>query len=668
MGASDFGFEIFFSFFNSKERENSIMRIKRRFASVAAIALLIVASVDAQFLHIGNPDLQLPDMTSGGKPATLTIDGLKNIKGYGFDGSNLEIPFTLNGSGATVWLIVYTEGVKSPFTIKGKGPGPYADPENNEPGWHVNAGTNVLVYKSPGQRFDEGENTIVWNGKDMGGNVVKKGAYQVFLAAYDDEATPHIVGSAARQFGSGQTIYIDPKRGHFVNFTGETANMENDWIAAGVDAYDLVNNQSLVDACGDREGCPTGVLSATPLNNDLTEWIGNNRSGGFGWLTRYSYDWETRQMTVHEDWADGMPGAENGVMSLGDVLPGRQYASTTDPEKKIVFATAGVSGTVSKIAAYSVDDGKLLDEWDLTDIFLYDNKGSDRSGGPGTMARRYDGQPDPAGISMSGHHTSVTLRLDYQGNILYMNRNGDGYGDSRVFSEGSFGDLQYGHTEAPAFKYSLYSTKWGWVTNIEAGSNTTQNGFVLGEDGSGLFHFEPKNIPLSWPQYNIIVDEKDGDWDGVYMSIGGFGAEASANDFVPVPEEGALAILGRYPLVHMPYDQKRIMLGDPATAVEEVEGAALPSEFAMSDAYPNPFNPETSINFSLPWEAPVLVEIYNDQGQKVRTLLDDRVNAGEFKVSWDGRDDSGVQVASGMYLYRIQAPNLNVTKKVTLLK
>ena len=158
-------------------------------------------------------------------------------------------------------------------------------------------------------------------------------------------------------------------------------------------------------------------------------------------------------------------------------------------KKSVVYATAGVSGTVSKIAAYSVEDGSLLDEWDLTDIFMYDNKGSDRSGGPGTMARRYDGQPDPAGITMSGHHTSVTLRLDYAGNILYMNRNGDGYGDSRVFSEGSFGDLQYGHTEAPSFKYSLYSTKWGWVTNIEAGANTTQNGFVLGEDGSGLFPF-----------------------------------------------------------------------------------------------------------------------------------------------------------------------------------
>ena len=110
------------------------------------------------------------------------------------------------------------------------------------------------------------------------------------------------------------------------------------------------------------------------------------------------------------------------------------------------------------------------------------------------------------------------------------------------------------------------------------------------------------------------------------------------------------------------------MLGDAATAVAELEGAALPTDYAVSDAAPNPFNPETSINFSLPWDAPILVEIYNSQGQKVRTLFDDRMNAGEFRISWDGRDDGGLQVASGMYMYRVQAPNLNVTKKVTLLK
>ena len=262
----------------------------------------------------------------------------------------------------------------------------------------------------------------------------------MFLAAFDDEATPHVVGIAARQFGSGQTIYINPDRGEFVNFTGEVSNMENDWIAAGIDAFDLVDNQSVVDACGDREGCPTGMLSATPLNASGTEWIGNNRGGGFGWLFRYQHDWDTRQITMHEDWGEDA-GAELGILNMQDVLPGRQYASATNPDKSVIYATAGVSGTVSKIAAYSVESGALLDEWDLSDVFLYDNKGSDRSGGPGMFARFYDGEPDPAGLTMSGHHTSLTVRLDYDGNVVYMNRNGDGFGDSKTFSEGTFGDF-----------------------------------------------------------------------------------------------------------------------------------------------------------------------------------------------------------------------------------
>jgi hypothetical protein len=642
--------------------------IRQRIATaIMAVFLLAAIPATAQFLHIGDPDLQLPDMTSGGKPATLTISGMGDITDYAFDGSDLEIPFTLNGSGATVWLIVYTEGFKAPYTITGEGPGPYQDPENASPGWHVVDGTDVLVFKSAGQRFEEGDNTIVWNGRDMDGGVVGDGSYHLFLTAFDDQAVPHVVGVAARQFGSGQTIYINPDRGEFVNFTGEVSNMENDWIAAGIEAFDLVDNQSVVDACGDREGCPTSMLSATPLNAAGTEWIGNNRSGGFGWLLRYNYDWNTRQITMNEDWgADA--GAENGILNLQDILPGRQYASTTNPSKSVVYATAGVSGTVSKIAGFDVGSGDLLAEWDLTDLFLYDNKGADRSGGPGTLARHYNGEPDAAGLTMSGHHTSVTARLDYDGNLVYLNRNGDGFGDSKVFAEGTFGDFQYGHTEAPAFKYSLYSTKWGWVTNIEAGTNTTQNGFMLGEDGSGLFHFEPKNIPLSWPQYNIVVDENDGDWDGVYMSIGGFGEEASANDFVPVPEEGALAILARYPIVHLPYDQKRVNLGMVSTAVEELDASAKPNDFGLGNAYPNPFNPETTINFSLPWDAPITVNVYNDQGQKVRTLVEGQMSAGEFKVTWDGRNDSGAQLASGVYLYKIEAPNLRLTKKVTLLK
>lgn len=632
--------------------------MKGKLTAVLAALALTAGGASAQFLHIGNPDIGIADLTSGGKPTVLTIEGLVDITTYPFNGSNLQVPFTLDGSGATVWLIIYTEGYKAPYTIEGTGPGTYADPEHSQAGWHVYEGVDVLVYKSPGQRFEAGSNTITWNGKDMAGNVVPSGSYYLYLAAYDDEAVPHVVGVAPAQFGSGQTIMFNTQRGEMYSFGSlQVNNMEADWIT-NLAGFDLMDNQAVVDACGTREDCATTLLSATPLNSARTEWIGNSRGAAMGWLYRFRYDWATRKIVMVEDWATDN-GAENGILREGDILPGRQYQSTTNPAKSEIYATAGVAGTVSKIATWKVADGAFVPgkEWDLSDIFLYDNNGSDRSSGPGTLARFFNGEPDPSGLTMSGHHTSLTVRMDFNGNIMYMNRNGDGFGDSRVYASGTFGDYAYGHTEAPAFKYSLYSANFGWVTNIEAGTDNTRNAFMLGEDGSGLFNFEPKNVPLTWPMYNIVIDE-DGPWDGVYMNIGAFGNEAAANTFDTA---------AGWPIVQLPFDEKRVVLGRPPTAVLEREGAT-PDAFEVSDAYPNPFNPETSIRFQLPWTAQFKVTVYNDHGQAVRTLMNERMGPGTFDVTWDGLDDNGRQVATGVYLYLIEGPDLRTYKKVTYLK
>jgi flagellar hook assembly protein FlgD len=645
--------------------------LRKLMIAAAAIALM-AGTASAQFLHIGDPDVQLADLTSGGKPNTLNISGISGIADYAFGGAPLDVSFNLDGSGATVWLIVYTAGKSAPYTIEGAGPGPYADPENAAPGWHVYSGVNTLVAKTSGERLGEGANTITWNGLDKHGNPVPPGSYNLFIAAFDDEATPHVVGVGTRQFGSGATVYFNTQRGEIVNFNGgEVSNMENDWIS-NLEGFDLIDNQAVADACAGREGCGAGIHSATPLNGGLTDWIGNNRGGGVGWLYRFQYDWDTRQVTTVEDWGVDN-GAENGILSLGEILPGRQYHSTTDAAKGEVYATAGVSGTVSKVSTWSVGDASFIPakDWDLSDLFLYDNNGSDRSGGPGTLARFFNGAPDPAGITMSGHHTSLTARMDYNGNIKYLNRNGDGFGDSRTFADGTFGEFEYGHTEAPAFKYSLYSTKYGWVTNIEAGTDNSKNGFMLGEDGSGLFHFEPKRIPITWPQLNVIIDE-DGDWDGMYMQVGGFGDAALANDFIPEPvpnEDGSipLAILSRYPIVQLPYDQKRVPLGNPPTAILE-QSAEVPDGFELSEAYPNPFNPETTIRFQLPTAEHFTITVYNENGQAVRTLADQQLGPGTFDITWDGQDDNGRSVASGVYMYLIEGPNLRTHKKVTLLK
>ena len=84
--------------------------------------------------------------------------------------------------------------------------------------------------------------------------------------------------------------------------------------------------------------------------------------------------------------------------------------------------------------------------------------------------------------------------------------------------------------------------------------------------------------------------------------------------------------------------------------------------------YPNPFNPETNISFSIPQATRVTLSIYNILGQKVRSLIDQEYSAGEHTVVWDGSNDHGGKVASGVYLYRIQAGEISVTRKMMMLK
>jgi hypothetical protein len=96
--------------------------------------------------------------------------------------------------------------------------------------------------------------------------------------------------------------------------------------------------------------------------------------------------------------------------------------------------------------------------------------------------------------------------------------------------------------------------------------------------------------------------------------------------------------------------------------------AGLPLEFALSQNYPNPFNPATEIEFALPENAYVKIEIFNVLGQKVLTLVDAEMDAGYKSVVWDGTDRSGRSVASGVYLYRMEAKDKTFTKKMLMLK
>ncbi|RMF56308.1 MAG: T9SS C-terminal target domain-containing protein, partial [Calditrichaeota bacterium] len=100
----------------------------------------------------------------------------------------------------------------------------------------------------------------------------------------------------------------------------------------------------------------------------------------------------------------------------------------------------------------------------------------------------------------------------------------------------------------------------------------------------------------------------------------------------------------------------------------EPEKMGIPKEFALEQNYPNPFNPSTTIRYALKENTHVALKIYNLLGQLVRTLADEKQNAGHREVKWDGRNDRGVKVASGIYLYRIEAGNFRQSRKMILLR
>lgn len=104
------------------------------------------------------------------------------------------------------------------------------------------------------------------------------------------------------------------------------------------------------------------------------------------------------------------------------------------------------------------------------------------------------------------------------------------------------------------------------------------------------------------------------------------------------------------------------------TNVEDQPAPGIPQRFSLHQNYPNPFNPSTEIRFDLSQSVEMELAIYNLLGQKIRTLLSERRAAGFHSVQWDGKNDAGIAVASGIYLYELRAGGFVETRKMTYLK
>jgi len=204
--------------------------------------------------------------------------------------------------------------------------------------------------------------------------------------------------------------------------------------------------------------------------------------------------------------------------------------------------------------------------------------------------------------------------------------------------------------DAPQYsiKMELYRTGWSgpYFADIQS-RERNDNSWIIGINPHGnMLSNGQKEIVISWNP-----DELGGDAYALREGAGGTGS-LLVDDMHKI---------GEYSF--KPGDGIKYL-----TVVRKAGTAVLPNAFHLAQNYPNPFNPSTTIEYSLGNQTEVTIAVFNMLGQKVKELVNGTQPAGDYRVTWDGTDNSGMPSATGIYFYRMQAGEYMTTRKMLLMK
>jgi hypothetical protein len=191
---------------------------------------------------------------------------------------------------------------------------------------------------------------------------------------------------------------------------------------------------------------------------------------------------------------------------------------------------------------------------------------------------------------------------------------------------------------------------WTWHTRV-VGPNTGWNEKKAEDYKFDLSFMRELGLSrLDWTQFATVITVPDNDVVGVSVRARFwplFKGKVFFDNFALAPITGIIVGV----------DDKSL-----------VTDRMVPLEYELYQNYPNPFNPSTFIEYALPKAGYVKIEIYNLVGQKIKTLVDSYLEAGRYRAHWDGTDDNGVRVSSGIYIYRLVAGENIIARKMVLIK
>jgi len=205
------------------------------------------------------------------------------------------------------------------------------------------------------------------------------------------------------------------------------------------------------------------------------------------------------------------------------------------------------------------------------------------------------------------------------------------------------------------------------ITPMSSGIFTTVPAFAFDDGTHG-------SINVKWPD---VLQEVNGSqpnllYTGFNASYGCAGVQFQGY-FPSGTNFGSVVVMG-IPFESIYPESVRYQVMDQVVTYFEIASGisnktdTYPNEFSLQQNFPNPFNPTTNITYNIPQSTQVQLVVYNVLGQKITTLVNQHENAGKKLVKWDGKDELGFSVSSGVYVYQIRAGDFLASQKMLLAK
>jgi len=612
--------------------------MKKIFLTFFAMILLSSLVFAADFVPTNKLDIDVPDFVQ-----------------YDFDGTPVDIPVGIDGTAARAYLIIETTGLAgTKFRVR-----------NGRVGWHTVSGIDTTIYNSTGDDLAVGKKFITWPGVDNDGNAVPEGTYTYYVWAYDFANLFEAVNPMAdydRSLSQNRTLVqttaqdgtLLPKPwistvvpGYLSGKTpdSEAAQMWTRWsigndpkIAELIETSELILPEGWNHIAGAMGRCPydpadfSNIYFWTSYEEMTTQKLRKFKLV-MNDVAEEMTDWG-EDLTYGYETTDHHSGGFDIVADTYLCVPIWLYSKSACNSYLLISTVDG--DKVEDIYMEEMDKAAFVQEYGEV------LQGGSPNGGMSYMNDTrmvfgsiwcFQSAVDPVRYLESG---------DYADFFVAINEEGDGFQDKGWSADNPFPDFCY--AEDPPWNYCCFGSESGIVLS------TTQDGgptsWTLYAPDFTAVSYCAKAGETEMGTSGIFHLDTGGPYDGLYSR------PRAWSDRREGFESTGITYLG----------------GDSDRGTISKTGgvgvaAAAPAEFAVAQNVPNPCNPTTTINYTIPESGNVTVDVFNVAGQKVDTLVNNYLDAGSHSVVWDGSSKS-----SGVYFYTVTSGEFSKTIKMTLLK